>query len=246
MRAADRPEEVEALDRRYREACQKAEERSCRAVLAEFEEALLSSEAVMAVSLDLVDKMLASGNELLTTYYQLVGAESRLPGDEWDAQRRLADEALFPGYKEKIRFAALSLTGIGLPSYGDCYLVLRDTMIAHRATVFAENSLLFAEEHGYRIPVGYRAPWKERAKVAVAKLAEALEPDTPVERFPSILMTAGPSKLTDRFVEVHIWGPMSIGSISRIVLPRGHGSGVIRRALRRRFFQSGISVELEA
>ena len=53
--------------------------------------------------------------------------------------RVFADDALFPGYKEQIRFAALSLDGKGLSSYGECTLILRDHMIAHRASVLEGN-----------------------------------------------------------------------------------------------------------
>lgn len=58
---------------------------------------------------------------------------------ENDRQRRMVDALLFGGYADQIRFAALSLDGIGLRSYGkgglSYGLCLGDVAIAKRASL---------------------------------------------------------------------------------------------------------------
>ena len=64
--------------------------------------------------------------------------------DSWNRLRAIADTILFGEQnKRRIRFAALSLDGVGLENYGDCSMTLKDSIIAHRATVFDENSVIF-------------------------------------------------------------------------------------------------------
>ena len=50
---------------------------------------------------------------------------------------------VFPSYNHEIGFAALSLDGKGVLSYGRCSLVLKSIAIARRATVFWENTVEF-------------------------------------------------------------------------------------------------------
>lgn len=68
-----------------------------------------------------------SDHELYATFYELIEGGVRMPvGDEWDFRRQSADLALFPGYFKHIRFAALSLDGIGLSTFGSCSIMLRN------------------------------------------------------------------------------------------------------------------------
>jgi hypothetical protein len=71
-----------------------------------------SSRAIIARSLSEFLRLAMSDHEVYATYYQLVEAEVRIPGGgKWDGLRRLADDTLFPGYKDQIRFGALTLRG---------------------------------------------------------------------------------------------------------------------------------------
>jgi hypothetical protein len=190
-----------------------------------------------------LDRLAASDQELFSTFYKLLGSEVRLPhGNQWDNLRRLADETLFPGYKEEIRFAALTLDGKGVSSYGECSFVLRNSMIAHRASVFEENSVLFLKRHSYNLPAGHRASWEGRAKLCVAKLANAIEPSTPESQFPALMLRSGADSQNDDFVEVHIWGPMSLRTVERVHL-RTPRKRAFRKALRDRL--QGLDVILE-
>ena len=245
MRAAQATSERQALDRRYQEALREAESRGARAVVETFEAATQGSRAVMARPLRELDRLASSDRELLSTYYNLLQAEVRLPhGNDWDLLRGIADEALFPGYKEHIRFAALSLDGAGLPHYGDCSFVLRESMIAHRASVYEENSALALKKHRYEPPAGHRATWDERGKLCVAKHGREIEAATRPEQFAGLLLAPGPTPDEDRFVEVHIWGPMSMRTVERVLAsPPRKGPRSIWKALRDRLKQVGADLE---
>lgn len=246
VRAAQSEDEVAALDHRYQHALQDAAARGALNTVTRFERAVAtSSKAVMSRPLRELDRLASSDRELISTFYKLLGAEVRLPrGNDWDGLRRIADEVLFPGYREEIRFAALTLDGTGLSSYGECSFVLRDDMIAHRASIFEENStVLLTRRRSYEPPPGRRASWADRAKLCVAKLAPEIDADTPPDRFPSVLLRSGTKGADDHFVEVHIWGPLSLRSMDRVILatPRKRRRA-FRKELRDRLH--GLDVEL--
>jgi len=157
---------------------------------------------------------------------------------------------LFPHYKEQIRFAALSLDGVGLSTFGVCSIEFREEMIAHRASVFDENSVLFIERHGVKVsrtpgvPKGYRAIWGERDKLCVAKLAARIDSTTAPNQYSSLLLTQGASPEAHEFVEVHIFGPMTVLTMKRVRItatkPR---SKATIRALKSNLAKHGVSVE---
>jgi hypothetical protein len=246
VRAAEQETEREALAVRHRLAVQDAESRGCGEAVHAFESAADASHAVLSRSFAEVERLASSDRQLYATYYQLLEAEVKLPdADKWDRLRRLADEALFPGYKEKIRFAALSLDGAGLPGYGECSLVLREDMVAHRASVLEGNSALLMKDWAYNVPVGSRATWKERARLCVAKLAARLQPET--TDFASLLLLPGSRPEDDEFVEVHVWGPMSSWTFAKVVLSRPAGGRKPAKArvkvLRAKLAKVGIDLE---
>lgn len=227
VRAAEREEEVDALESRYRTAVEDAAKRGCHDRVQEFEVALARSVAVIARPMNEVERLATSQKELYSTHYKLAQAEVRLPsGEKWDVLRQVADSPLFPDYKEHIRFAALSLDGLGVTNYGGCSLILKKHMIAHRASVFEENSVVFLDHHDIRaarlheLPRGFRATWDQRAKLCLAKLADRIKIDTQPESFGAILLVPGRTTADDEFIEVHIWGPISIHSCERVVVLR--------------------------
>jgi hypothetical protein len=208
----------------------------------------------MARSLGELQRLATTDNELYATYYQVVEAGLRLPtGEKWDIIRVLTDDALFPAYKQHIRFAALSLDRVGLSNYGDCSMVLRDNMIAHRASVFEENSVTWMIRHGFSIsnahnlPSGYRAVWNERNKLAVAKLADKFRPDTQPDSYPSLLLKQGAIPEDDQFIEVHVWGPMTVRTFEHVTIkqPQKKAGRAILNALRERLGKAGVTMEVK-
>jgi hypothetical protein len=172
VRTADLPTEVAALDARYASATNAASARGLDAALKAFESAVMKARATLSRSALEVQRLASSDHELYASYYELTEAGVRLPGGEtWDALRQVADSALFTSYREHIKFAALTLDDNGLVNYGDCSLFLREDMIAHRASAFEENSVLFMDHkhilmsQAASLPEGYRSSWTNRGKL---------------------------------------------------------------------------------
>lgn len=253
--AAQASDEIAALRARYQDAKNAARAHGAETLRAVegFETEASDSRAVIARPGGELQRLSTSDSEVYATFYQWLEAGVRLPsGGKWDTLRRVTDEALFPGYREHIRFAALSLDGAGLKNYGDYFAVLRPEMIAHRATVFEENSVLFMKHRGVRmdeahgLPRGHRATWEERGKLCVAKLADRIDAAAPPGAYSGILLRQGSTSEDDDFVEVHVWGPMTIRTLERVI-PNKPGSRhaareITSRANKQRLAKFGVTL----
>lgn len=249
--AAKDSAERAVLERRYQAAKKDAASRKADAQLQDFENAIAGSKAVIARSESEVLRLASSTRQLYSTYYQLIEAGVRLPeGDQWDVLRELADTLLFPGYKKEMRFAALSLDEVGLSNYGSCSIVFRTEMIAHRASAFEENSALFMEHHKIKVsrnphfPKGYRATWDERAKLCIAKLFRKIDSTTHSDEYSGILLKQGATSEDDEYIEVHIWGPMTVLTMERVTVtdPKPHHRARIIKAIKFKLAKHNVKV----
>lgn len=254
VRAAKDDDERNALNRRYEEAINAAASRKADQAVKKFEAAVTRSHAVIARSLNELQRIANSDNELYATYHQLIDAGLRLPtGEKSDIRREPTDDILFSGYKQHIRFAALSLDRVGLYNYGECSLVLRDDMIAHRASVFEENSVVWMAKHQIKIseandlPKGYRAIWSERGKLAVVKLSEMIQSTTRADSYSGLLLQQGTTSEEDQFIEVHIWGPITARTFEHIIVkqPKRRATNIIFKALREKLGKVGVTMEVK-
>jgi hypothetical protein len=213
--------------------------------------AVRGSVAVVNVSVRRAIDFVESNTLLYATYAGLMEAGARLPApDVDDARRRSVEAILFGSYGEAMRYAALSLTGAGLDSYGPIAMVLRDQAIAQRASLLEENSFDFVERHklrpGTAIPAGFRSPWVTRHQLAMAKCASEIDATTSEIEHPSLLCRSSRDRRTDKFIEVFIFGPFGRGAIERLVLPARPPAGVTSkelRMLRSKAGRRGIVVE---
>jgi hypothetical protein len=217
----------------------------------DFERTLAASRAVISRPIAEVQRLAHNDKQLYATYYQLLEAGVQLPnGSKWDVLRAVADAALFSGYKENIRFGALTLDGRGVEHYGECHLLLRDDMISHRATAFEENSTVWMKNHkikmahAHRLPKGYRATWDERAKLGIAKLGSRIASTTTAGDFPSLLIKQGNSASKDEFIEVHVCGPLTIRTFDAATLsrPASRVKRIIQRAVEIELKKAGVTV----
>jgi len=240
--------EQPALDRRYQDALAEAGTRGADQAAQQFEAAAQTSKAVIARPLRDIERLASSDRELYPTFYGLIEGEVRNSfGDKWDDMREVSDAVLFPRYQKHIRFAALSLDGVGLDNFGECFLALRDEMIAHRATVFEDNSAAFVERHHRRVPEGFRATWDERSKLCTAKHAKDLQPGMPDSEFPAILLRQKSGSKESEFVEVHIYGPFSIHAVDKVILRKGRiqPKKAMVLELRDRLAKVGVTLEMK-
>ncbi len=250
VRAAQKHEEIRALEERFQRAQEFAAGQGCSAVLNLFQDAVQSSQAVICRSLSIVKNFVSSDNELYASFYQLVGMEARRPEDTSTEYRRLvADVLLFPYYFEQIRFAALTLDGRGATGWGDCSMALREAPIRDRATVFEENSLYFSERMDLGVnrpvPPGYRATWDRREKLAAAKLASFLRPDMTPAEFPQVILRPAATPRGEDFIEVHVYGPLHRLNVERVATrkPKKHDRAMIKE-LGRILGQVGAALEI--
>jgi hypothetical protein len=220
VREVDSTEEEAALSRRYGDVVAKHQKDGTSEVLEAFESALKNSVAVVAADLHFVRQLMTSSKTLYNNYYMGVTANIRKPASlEDDRKRRVADAILFNGYAQEMVFAALSLTGVGLISYGPYFMTLRDIAIANRATVLEENSFAFVQKHcqvSEQVPLGYRTIWPKRHRLAVAKLGNRVSATTQPADFVSIVLSPAAERQADEFIEVHIYGPFDGNAVESV------------------------------
>jgi hypothetical protein len=183
------------------------------------------------------------------SFWDLLHAGVRVPdGSRWTWLRGLADWALFTSYRDKIRFASLSVDGACLPHYGEVSLELSENMIAHRATVFEENSAVFFDRHRDIEPdsfAGHRARWADRGKLALAKHAAELSATSTEADFASVLLRLSPDPAhpeDDVFIEVHIYGSLTRRSLSRVTIDTARASMAMTDDLRVRLAHVHVPV----
>jgi hypothetical protein len=138
---AEQQEERKALQERYEVAVQAAKVRGCESVAKAFEQAVSTAKAVIARPAYELARIAQRDSEIYATFYNLCDSGVRQPSDdEWTRMRRAAEGTVFPNCFKEVRYACLTLSGKGLPHYGECFMVPREEFIAHRATVFEETA----------------------------------------------------------------------------------------------------------
>ena len=131
-----------------------------------------------------------------------------------------ADGTLFGIPGGQITYAALSLDGSGLISYGPVTLLLKDEAINHRASLLEENSFKLLGRFS-KIPKGYRAIWAKRADLAIAKLlrqecVEKTRGATSRDARAKLILYQVGNRATDEFIEVHLWRGFNFHAIESI------------------------------
>jgi hypothetical protein len=225
VRAAQKPSEIKALDNRYRDAIARADAHGTRGETDEFARALERSTAVVNCDLEFLKDFVTRPNKLYSNYHRGVQAETRkAAAGDWDRYRVIADGFMFGSYSDEVRMAALSLTDTGLSSYGPYSMKLRDVAVAKRASLLEENSFTFIPHHhlsiGIPIPPGYRSTWGERAKLAVAKLADFIASGMNEADFQRLLLIDSGDRASDSFIEVHIFGTFDREAIEAVSGPK--------------------------
>ena len=211
---AARPVEVAALDTRVADARVSASAKGSIQALNAFGIAVNESRAVLSRSFGDLDAIMSSGSKLMQAYHPAVRSGLRTPQNNgWDDIRETNDSRINPHFYAELHYAALSLNDEGIPHYGDYAISLETSFISDRTTVFEENPALFNIKHPMSkdrmVPLGYRATWDMRSKLAIAKLQFKIVPTTTADSFPDILLekTVNPSGDSD-FIEVHIYGKL--------------------------------------
>lgn len=222
VREVSSASEKEALERRYNMAIKDAHADGRDVKLEELSQSSKDTRAVIAIDLDCLVGFITKDQTLYSSYALMVSGEIRKAASCVNDKKRRGVEGFFFGsYADKIRYAALSLNGNGLSSYGRFTLVLKDVAVKARATLLEDNSYRFYQKFKDKIPdnfpLGYRAVWSERHKLAVAKLSNRITVTTTNDDFPGILLSCTGDRETDDFIEVHIYGAFDNAAIETVV-----------------------------
>jgi hypothetical protein len=250
VRLALRPDEVQELAKRLHDAEVSTTARNCRQGLEKFGLAVLGSKAVISRSLAIVQDLIENDQRTYTNFQRQLAYGARVAEDNYfDKVRTQFEAALFPNFHQDILFAVLSLNNRGLAGYGAYAMILKDNMIAHRASVFEENMLTLSEKRRFLlhepIPPGFRAVWEERHTLAKAKLHSEIGPGTSGADFPAILVRDRGGSGNSDFIEVHIFGQLNRHTIERVVgpRPRTREDRVIWKRLERLLNEVGAELE---
>lgn len=208
---------------RYQQAKEEAERNAAR--ISDLETLLSVSQAVLSCSVSKVYHI-ALNDGIFANYHDLMSVQflpQVRPGQPDWAKRRPQVEIEFVGSERHLRrmhYACLTVNGKSLPHYGECTVILREQMIAHRASVFQENSALYFDQNGPRIPLGMRCIWPNRAMLGVAKLADLVGDDADADDLADLVLHSGPTGLEDSFIEVQIFGEMTIHTFESVRLQK--------------------------
>jgi hypothetical protein len=79
------------------------------------------------------------------------------------------------------------------------------------------------------------------------KLYGMIDADTSVNQYSRILLSEGATTADDKFVEVHIWGPLTMRAFDQVTLTGSSKAykRVMLKALREMFDTAKVSVRLE-
>jgi hypothetical protein len=211
VRAAGEDREVQALLVRYGKAIQQAKAERSEIALSDFEKSMAATVAVINVHLDFLYQFITNDKLIYTNYELSVKGQARKPAKvRDDRHRRSVGAMLFGKYAEEIRYAALSVDGSGLASWGSYAIKLTEIAIIDRTSLLEDNSYNFIPKHkiesGGEIPPGFISTWPERHKLAVAKLSRQISKDTKNQDHSEILLSNTGNRERDDYIEVHVYG----------------------------------------
>jgi hypothetical protein len=217
---ASQPEMLAELETRFIESRERARIRGAGTQVALLEAAAGRTAAVVSTSLEMTRNLLDRDNALYSGYHLQVRAMVRQAASpQNDSMRGAVDCSMYGSAADQITFCALSSDGRGLPSYGRCFLRLREVAVEQRSSILEENSYSFMINRsllGHRIPWGYLARWCDRAKLVVAKLADRLTSATDQADFADMILHSGITRDDDSFLEVHLFGPFNGQAIESV------------------------------
>jgi len=170
--------------------------------------------------------MTSDPKSIYRNYEALVGSGLRHPATaEHDRERHAVAGSLFGFYQAQIIYGVLSLSGAGLPSYGDVSCSLRSVAIEDRVSFLETNSFAFVAAHntgrGSSPPAGFRSVWGNRHELAVAKHGASFTKDTNSGTWQQILVSSGQDRSSDDFIEAHIFDSFDGMAIEQMIATPG-------------------------
>lgn len=218
-------------------------------VVSSFVDHLLSSRAVMRVDLKKAYRIALSDRlPTLTSYARYQTAKIRLGrrDDPWFPLRLKAEIDLFRGYGDDIEYAALTIDDHPLVRYGECVIEFDEHLIGHRATVFEWNTAAWyrdtpdAHDDATRSR-GHRATWRDRFKLAYAKLARYLPLPLETAILARLLLAEGPTE-ADTLIEVNILGSITARTAKYFRIPKAYEGNHLYETIREHLTSIGVEL----
>jgi hypothetical protein len=212
------------LEKNYTDALGNALARGTSDLVDRLERLLAGTVGTINVSPKMLDIM-TLGVPYFSYHRALEMGLRRKAEDIYHSHRLGADAKVHPGYEKDIIYAALSPDGRGLTGYGEITLRLRDDAMTRRASLLRENAFAFYERYklgdrdAQEAP-GWRAVWADRAWLGVAHIEASLTPALSPGALPDLILHTGATRHDDRFIEVHIFDPLSWQMIASATLDR--------------------------
>jgi hypothetical protein len=245
---ANQPAERNKLTSRYEAALKFCDTNGFSAVVRDFENACKTSKAVFSLPVQKLHREIASRSDIFETYYDLERLKNRTEdsfGLDWAKLRPQAEIELLGDHHnlDQLHYACLSIGDVAL-NYGDCIVTLASPMTAHRVSCFEGNTAVLY--HQLRTFEGQvRSNWENRHEICVAMFAEDLLSVATQADFPTILVQKGKTPLEDRFVEVHLFGPITVRTFESVQIDRSKHStseSVLADAIVDKLKASGVEV----
>lgn len=221
---ADRTDELSALDSEFDRAIHFAGRAGTDSETQAFLTFCVDSKAIFCAPFRTLLPVVTQHVDLFADFYKLADLRCQSPElgkRDWHMLRNTAEAFLVEGKPKdlEILYAALSINGKGLESYGECTLILNPAMTGHRATVFPDNSALYFERNPGKPAAGMRARWQDRHKLCIIKNVRDIRAGMDFDAFCELLLRQSEDRLSDRLVEVHVTGPISMRAFEKIRLP---------------------------
>jgi len=148
------------------------------------------------------------------------------PGDtgSWalaSSVQAIAEHVLFPGYGREIAYATLSPTGDGIWRFGPVAVQLNERFITHRSSILDSaaphlvNKMALADVWSAQASV-FTSTFEDRDKLAVIKVGDRISSAKTADELSLLLLRQGDRPLRDDFMEVAIYGPITLEAVQAI------------------------------
>ena len=188
---------------------------------------LVRTVSCLVVSLppDVARYLVSNKKSMYVNYESLVGSGSRLPAVYNDDRlRRSVAGILFGEFAKEIVYGALSMTGIGLPTYGAMQCKLKEIAVSKRTTFLIENSYNFVGSKPIKSVdmAGWSSDWDNRDKLVMAKIGDSVSQTPSTQDVQNLIIRSdGVDREKDEFIEGHIYGGFNLDAIESMEIYPG-------------------------
>lgn len=226
VRRAIIPDELNTLSAYYKIAKSNLKMRKLTAEGIFFEhEVQNKGKAVININFSFLWQWLMHGHEYMG-YRRLVfdGVRQKAKFID-DITRSIADAILF-GSEIDIVYAALTLDGRGLTSYGPISVILQTKLIEKRTSMLDRNSYDFIRDamaNGWKLgdslPAGHLSDWKNRKKLALIKCEPNIVKGLTDQQAARLVLYSEGQRNTDQFLELYVNGKLINSVVESINFP---------------------------